>query len=198
MNVIIKPLRVLRSILPKEYKLRIVGISSLLLLNSLLELIGLGALIPVFTILLEDNVVEKYTWARYLYENFNLTSGDQLIVLVSLLLLTIIVIKNVLGLVIAYIIFSYNYCYEHFSVKVQGIYFRRGFSFFKNSSAHDLFRNVNNASLLFAQKQILGLLGLLNECFIFLIILIGIALYDPKIFGLVFFSTVNFLILFIR
>ena len=163
MNVIIKPLRVLRSILPKEYKLRIVGISSLLLLNSLLELIGLGALIPVFTILLEDNVVEKYTWARYLYENFNLTSGDQLIVLVSLLLLTIIVIKNVLGLVIAYIQSKFAFSlYEHFSVKMHGIYFRRGFSFFKNSSAHDLFRNVNNASLLFAQKQILGLLGLLN------------------------------------
>ena len=185
MNVIIKPLRVLRSILPKEYKLRIVGISSLLLLNSVLELIGLGALIPVFTILLEDNVVEKYAWARYLYENFNLTSGDQLIVLVSLLLLTIIVIKNVLGLVIAYIQSKFAFSlYEHFSVKMHGIYFRRGFSFFKNSSAHDLFRNVNNASLLFAQKQILGLLGLLNECFIFLIILIGIALYDPKIFGL--------------
>lgn len=162
-----------------------VGISSLLLLNSVLELIGLGALIPVFTVLLEDDVVGKYDWARYLYESFNLTSGDQLISVVSLILLTTIVIKNILGLGIAYIQSKFAFSlYEHFSVKLHGIYFRRGFSFFKNSSAHDLFRNVNNASLLFAQKQILGLLGLLNECFIFLVILIGIAVYDPKIFGL--------------
>ena len=185
MSVIIKPIRVLRSILPKEYKLRIVVISSLLLLNSALELIGLGALIPVFTILLEEDVVEKYAWARYLHENFNLTTGNQLIVLVSLILLTTIVIKNLLGLIIAYIQSKFAFSlYEHFSVKLHGIYFRRGFLFFKNSSAHDLFRNVNNASLLFAQKQILGLLALLNECFILLIILIGIAVYDPKIFGL--------------
>ncbi len=191
MNVIIKPIRVLRSILPKEYKLRMVGISSLLLLNSILELIGLGALIPVFTILLEEDVVGKYSWARYLYESFNLTSGDQLIILVSLILLTTIVIKNVLGLIIAYIQSKFAFSlYEHFSIKLHGIYFRRGFSFFKNSSAHDLFRNVNNASLLFAQKQILGLLGLLNECLIFLVILIGIALYDPKIFGLLLITVV--------
>ena len=63
-----------------------------------MELLGLGAIIPVFSVLLEDNVVEKYAWAEWLYTTFNLTDERQLIVTLAIGLLLVIIIKNILSL----------------------------------------------------------------------------------------------------
>ncbi len=185
MKIFVKPIKFLLGILPKSYRFRAILISILLLFNSGLELVGLGAIIPVFSILLEDDVIAKYEWANYIYSALNLTSENQLIIIVSLILLVVIFIKNVTGLLIAYVQSKFAFTlYEFFSIKLNGIYYRRGFSFFKNNNAHTLMRNVNGACLQFAQKQVLGFLTLLNECFILIIIFIGIGLFNPKIFGL--------------
>ncbi len=191
MKVIKKSVLFLGSILPAKHKRKALILSSFLLVNSALELIGLGALIPVFTVLLDDDVVSKYAWAKQLYETFNLTSENQLIILVSIILLLIIIIKNIMGIAISYSQSRFAFSlYEFFSIKLHGIYYRKGAAYFKDNNAHNLVRNINFASLQFSQKQVLGLISLLNELVILVVISICIFLYNPKIFGLLMVTIV--------
>jgi len=185
MNIIIRSIRFIRQILPKKQKKKAVGISFLLLINSGLELIGLGAILPLFVLLLESNVVEKYEWAAWLYSSFELTDERQLIVILAIGFFVVIVLKNILSLWILKIqsIFSYS-LFKQFSLQIHELYYKRGYSFFKNTNSNIILRDVRTASERFAQSIVLGTLAFLNEILILVLIVAGIAIYNIEILGL--------------
>ena len=84
MKIIIRTIKFIKELLPKKYKIKALAISILLFINSGLELIGLSAILPLFVVLLENSVVEKYQWAAWLYAQFNLTDERQLIVILAI------------------------------------------------------------------------------------------------------------------
>ncbi|WP_075602789.1 ABC transporter ATP-binding protein [Saccharicrinis aurantiacus] len=172
----------IRGILPKEHKIKAIGVSILLFINSALELVGLGALLPVFAILLEDNFTEKYSWANWLYQTFKLTNENQLIILLAVGLFIIVLLKNIAGLYIAKLQSSFSLgLYKDFAIRLHQIYYRKGFSFFKNNNSNLINRNVNAATQQFSQNVVLGVLNLFNEFVVLAAIIISIGIYDPLI-----------------
>ena len=185
MKIIFETIRFIRLILPKQYKLRAIGIGILLFINSGLELLGLGALYPVFAVLLVDSVVEKYGWAKWIYNSFGMTDERQLIVVLAVALFIIFIIKNLLSLWITKIqsIFSLS-LYKEFTLKLHEIYYKRGYSFFKTTNSNIIMRDIKIATERFSQSHVLGLLNFANEIVVLLAIVISIAIYDIKIFVL--------------
>ncbi len=183
--ILFKTIKFIRRILPREYKLRGIGVAILLFINSAMELIGLGALLPVFAILLEDNFIEKYAWAKWLYDTFQLTHENQLIILLAVGLVITVLFKNIGGLLIVKLQSSFSLSlYRDFAVRLHEIYYHRGFPFFKNNNSNLINRNINQATQQFSQSVVLGTLNLLNEFVVLTIIIVSIAIYDINIIGI--------------
>lgn len=197
MNIIIRTIRFIKVILPQKYKFKAIGISFMLFINSGLELIGLGAILPLFVVLLENSVVEKYKWAAWFYEEFNLTDERQLIVILAILFFVVIGIKNLLGLWITKVQSEFSYSlYKAFTLQIHEFYYKNGFSFFKNTNSNIINRNVGMAPERFAQAYVLGTLTFLNEIIILGAIIIGITMYNFKIFLLLIIAVLPPFLLF--
>ncbi|MBD0402247.1 ABC transporter ATP-binding protein [Flammeovirga sp. EKP202] len=185
MNIIFQTLQFIRSILPKDQKVKALGVSILLFINSGLELIGLSAMLPVFAVLLEDDVVNKYDWANWIYTFFGLTDDKQFIILLTTALFLIVVIKNIAGMFIVKLQSEFAMgLYSDFAQRLHQIYYRKGFIFFKEENSNILNRNVQGATQSFANSQLLGVLNILNEIIILLLIIISITIYDFKVLTL--------------
>lgn len=182
---IFKSINFILEILPKRDQIKLAGIGFLLLINSILELLGLGAILPVFAVLLEDNVVEKYTWASWLYNFFNMTDERQLIILLAGGLFVVIAIKNILSLWIAKINSTFALSlYKEMSIRLHKLYYRNGFSFFKTTNSHVVVRDLKAATHQFANLQVLGTLNFLNEIVVLFFIILFIAFYNLQILAL--------------
>lgn len=199
MKILLETICFILRILPKKYHLRLAGVAVLLLVNSLLELLGLGAIIPVFSVLLEDNVVEKYAWAEWIYQTFNLTDERQLIVALAIGLFFIIVIKNILSLWILKINSTFSLSlYKYFALRLHKLYYRSGFSFFKTTNSNLVVRNIRTATNQFSNLQVLGSLNLLNEIIVLIFIVVSIAIYNLQILAILFVTVIPPFFLFYR
>ncbi|WP_044205764.1 ABC transporter ATP-binding protein [Flammeovirga sp. OC4] len=182
MNIIFQTLQFIRSVLPKDQKVKAIGVSILLFINSGLELIGLSAMLPVFAVLLEDDVVNKYTWANWVYNLFGLTDDKQFIILLTSILFFVVLVKNIAGMFIVKLQSEFAMgLYSDFAKRLHQIYYRKGFLFFKEQNSNVLHRNVQAATQSFANMQVLGVLNILNEIIVLLSIVLSIAIYDFKI-----------------
>ena len=161
----------------------------LLLVNSALELLGLGAIFPIFTVLLEDDVLNKYEWLNSVYNLFSLSSEKQLIIILSIGMLLIVVGKNILNLWIVKINAKFALgLYKDLAIKLHKYYYSRGLSYFKNTNSNVIVRNLRGATREFSQLQVLGSFNLLNELIILLLIIIFIVFAYPKILFLLLFT----------
>lgn len=185
MKLVYNAIKLILDLLPKKDQVKMMGIAILLLINSLLELIGLGAILPVFAVLLEDNVVEKYSWASWIYNLLELTDERQLIVVLALGLFAVVVVKNILSLWIAKVNSTFSLSlYKDISIRLHKLYYSKGFSFFKNTNSHIVVRDLKVATHQFANLQVLGSLNLLNEIIVLFFIIFFIAFYNLQILAL--------------
>jgi ATP-binding cassette, subfamily B, bacterial PglK len=197
MNIIIRTIHFIKDILPQKYKVRAVVISILLFINSGLELIGLGAILPLFVVLLEDSVVAKYKWAAWLYKLFHLTDERQLIVILAIVFFIIIGIKNILGLWITKIQSEFSYSlFKLLTLELHELYYKKGYPFFKGINSNVIVRDVRLGAERFAQALVLGILTFLNEIIVLIAIIIGITAYNFKIFLLLIITVLPPFLLF--
>ena len=191
MKIAIRTIRFILDVLPNKKRLQLIGIGFLLMVNSILELLGLGAIIPVFAVLLEENVVEKYAWAEWIYTTFGLTDERQLIILLAVGLFVVIVIKNILSLIIAKIHSTFALTLsKDFALRLHKFYYRKGFSYFKSINSNVVVRNITTATSQFSNFQVLGSLNLLNELIVLSFVVIFIALYNLQILGLLLITVI--------
>ncbi|MGJ8548657.1 ABC transporter ATP-binding protein [Winogradskyella wichelsiae] len=199
MKILYKTIRFILEVLPKKYQLKLAGVAFLLFVNSFLELLGLGAMIPVFSVLLEDNVVEKYGWAKWLYQTFNLTDDKQLIVALAIGLLIVIIIKNILSLWIQKINSTFSLSlYRDFAIRLHELYYKKGFSYFKSTNSNVVVRNLKTATSQFSTQQVLGSLNLINEMIILILIVITIAIYNFQILIILLLTVIPPFFIFYR
>ncbi|MFT4643865.1 MAG: ABC-type bacteriocin/lantibiotic exporter with double-glycine peptidase domain [bacterium] len=199
MKIAIKTIKFIIRVLPKQQKLKLIGVGILLLVNSLLELLGLGALIPVFSVLLEDDVIAKYEWAQWVSNVFGFTDERQLIMALAIGLLLVIIVKNILTLWIAKLNSTFALSlYKDFAIRLHKYYYQLGFSYFKSNNSNLVVRNLRLATNYFSNLQVLGTLNLINEIIVLLLILIFMALYNIQILGLLFITVVPPFFLFYR
>ncbi|WP_178983471.1 ABC transporter ATP-binding protein [Winogradskyella helgolandensis] len=197
MKIVIRTIKFVLEVLPSKDKRKLIGVGALLFLNSLLELLGLGALLPVFSVLLEENVIESNSFLKWIYNIFHLSNENQLIVILAIFLLMVIVFKNIISLLIV----RYNSSFalglsKKFALRLHEIYYKKGFSFFKTTNSNVVVRNLRTATNQFSSLQILGLLNLFNEIVVLFFIVLFIAIYNFKILLLLLLTVVPPFLLF--
>jgi ABC-type multidrug transport system fused ATPase/permease subunit len=180
-NIIIHTLVKLRWILPTKFKKQAFFVFVLLLLNSVLELAGLGALVPLFISILQPDAFES-GWLKMLFESSGLETTTSFTLALSALIFVFILLKNIAGIFIIRYQANFSFSlYRYFATRLQRFFYRKGFLFFKTHNSNEIVRDVNTIPFMFAQNLLLSLLGLLTELVVLLLIVISITLYDPTI-----------------
>lgn len=194
-NILIR----VKKILPKQYLKQSYVISLLLLVSSVLELLGLAALIPVFGAIFDNKFIEKNAWAAYVYELLNFTSYKQFIVFVAVILVIMIVVKNMLLTLINYKQNQFVFeVYRNISQRLHRTYYQRGHDFLKNTNSNILQRDLIGAPTQFSSGILLMLINLINELLIVCILMIGVLIYDYKVSLLLIITVVPITIFFYK
>jgi ABC-type bacteriocin/lantibiotic exporter with double-glycine peptidase domain len=180
-NIVIRTLLRLRWILPAQYKKKSAVVIALVLFNSLLELVGLGALIPLFVSILQPDAFESgmlhdvYVWT-------GLSNTIHFIMLLSAGVFVFTLVKNLLNIAIVHYQARFSFqLYGYFATRLQRYFYQKGLLFLKHKNSNEVVRDINSVPTIFANSLLLSLINLATEIVVLLLIVISILFYEPKI-----------------
>ena len=178
-NIITHSIKRILDVLPPGYKKRSAKMMLLLMLNSILEMVGLAAFLPLFTVILKEGVTESHHIISKAYQLGGFTSENQFILTLAALIVFVITFKNIMALIIirSQAKFSLS-LYQYFAIRIHKYYYQKGFPFFKNTNSNVIMRDVNQVPQKFANQMVLPMFNFLTETFILVFILISLFLYD--------------------
>lgn len=196
-NIIINTIKGINKVLPEKFQKRALAVLILSLLNSILELIGLASLIPLFSVIFQEKVIEKNNIISSIYHTVGFTSENQFILSFIGLIIFIIVLKNIISLfVIRYQAkFSFDIM-EYLMLQLHRLFYNKGFLFFKKNNSNTIYRDIYLVPQYFARSVLMGSINLLNEMIVLFLIVIAIAWYDIVILVLLVCTVVPIFFLF--
>src|SRR4030065_1291652 len=121
----------------------------LMVINSLLEMIGVGA-IPVFVLIISNPEKSmQHQWAAPIVSMLNIAKSEGLLVWGSVFLISLFLLKNIFLSFLIY--FKNRLIYnEHARLgnRLFAAYMKASYQFFLNRNSAELLRNVNNETRL--------------------------------------------------
>ena len=168
------------NIIPRSFRARGYIVTVTILIRTVLNFIGLAALLPVLYLILDSENIHSSRWLSDIYNNLGFTSDTTFVVIVSLSMVAFIAIKCLLNLLLYRFERDYIYAlYQYLSRNLYIDYFNRGLSFIKNSNSAVLARNVNVVCYTFVAGVLRPLAVILSESMLFALLFISIAIYSP-------------------
>jgi ABC-type multidrug transport system fused ATPase/permease subunit len=196
-NLIVGTLIKIKEVLPNEYRRKSLKMLILLFLNSLLEMVGLAAFLPLFSVILQPGVIHTHYILKPIYDTLGFTSDNQFILALAGLIVLAIVVKNTVSLFIVRTQAKFSLSlYQYLSNRLHQIYYSKGFPFFKKTNSNVILRNINGIPSQFANQMVLPMFNFLNELMILLLILTGLLLYDAKAIFLLAITILPIFLLF--
>lgn len=196
-NIIISTLLKIRRVLPNHYKRKSLKMIFLLFLNSIFEMLGLAAFLPLFSVILQPGVIQNHHIIGPIYHSIGFASDRQFIIILAAFIVIMIVIKNIASLLIVRSQAKFSLSlFQYFSNKLHQLYYSKGFPFFKKNNSNVILRNIQVIPAQFANQIVLPLFNFLNEVLVLLFILTGLVLYDAKAIILLVFTILPIFLLF--
>lgn len=156
----------------------------LLAVNSGLEVAGLGAIIPLVLVVLEEGAVSSNEWLRQVNSVFHL-SENQFILLIGVSVLLFLLIKNIISIYIGYLQSKFTFELQgYFSQNLFRAFYKRGLLYFKEKNSTSVLRNINAVPSSFATGVVLPLISFLTEVIVIILVAGGLLWYDPMILGI--------------
>ena len=147
-------------ILPKTLKLKLVILQFLLLISSLLELCGIGAIMPFVAIVTDPKIVNKYDFSRQIFEYFNISTPEQIILFSGCFLFFAFILINAYKMLVMFIAMKVNLRVQNIlTVTLFKYYIHKEYLFHtKNNSAtlrEKVFRETLRIAYIFSWFNIL-------------------------------------------
>tara|TARA_Y100000590_G_scaffold446881_1_gene581267 strand:- start:2889 stop:4637 length:1749 start_codon:yes stop_codon:yes gene_type:complete len=184
-------------LLDKKDKINYIKILFLSFLGSIFELLGLGILLPVLTILIKDDT--QFLDNIPLINKLNLEDKTELLTFFFFLIIIVYLIKS---LIIGYIklqnakfIFSIN---DKISSKVFRNYMNKNYLFHVNTNTADLTKNVLSETRSFSQGLLSSTLNIILDLIITFVILLFLFFLYPKITLLIFLMFSAAIIIYLK
>jgi ABC-type bacteriocin/lantibiotic exporter with double-glycine peptidase domain len=178
----------------------------LILSLTVLEIIGIGLIVPLIYLFTETRDLNNNLLLSYIINFFNTDNKNQLIIFISSLILFFFITKNIILLIFSYLINKITYnLQEVFSYNLFKKYILMPWYFFLQTNSSVLIRNVLHQASDFSSKIVMPFINLIKESLMLLILIIGLLFIDYKttaivvlfffIFGLIYqLLTKNFFV----
>lgn len=169
---------IIRRLLPKEHKKALLILTFLLFVGMFLEVIGLGLILPILTILLNPTQVFEYLDQIEIYD-FNLLTYNEIVVFSLIVLISVYLFK---AFFLVFINFKQNIILENiaafFSVKLYKKYIFQSYKDHLNREISDIIKNLQTEVIYF-QSYCRNLISLLIEISFSFSILLTITYLEP-------------------
>lgn len=198
-SLIISSLIKIRRALPGQMQRKGVLILGLSLLNSLLELAGLGALLPVLLMTLDEEALAPDRTLGRLYQWLNPGSEVAFFLIISLAILVLMLGKHVVSILIIrkQARFSYS-VFSYLNNQLMRLTYQRGYTHFLEHNSHKIIWDFYTIPLHCTQKVVLPLLNFANEVLMLLLIVVSLAFYNAGVFVLLLLFVGPAFVLFYR
>ncbi len=191
----------IKKVLNPKQKKNLIFIFFLILIGVFLEVMGIGMIIPLMNVLVNNNLENDYPNIIPIL-NYIGNPGKEKLILYSLLLLLIIyALKN---LFLAYLTwekskFTFS-LFANLSSRLLKIYLKKDYNYHVDKNSAELVRNVLNETRHFGKGFILSCLDVLVEILVLSAILTLLILVEPTgaIISILIFSTVGLAYYFIN
>lgn len=196
-NIIVKTFRQIRELLPSHLKKNAFWVFVLLIISSVVEFLGLALLIPLFTIVVDFEVISRVYLLNSVYEYFNFESTKTFSIFLAVSIGVIFLFKNIFLMIITHhqIKFSFK-LFNFYSTKSLQYYFNSGYSSIKSSDANTIVRNIAFIPKMFTRSFVIPYLNLINDLFIVSIIIIALVFQNPFFVALLLAVLLPFFVLF--
>ena len=132
----------LYEMLPSREKGETFIIALLMFIGMLFETLGVGLVVPVVSLLIDQNSLNNYPFIQNFILQFTFV-GEENFVLVILLLVFVFLIKNIYLFVVNFYKLSFTYINLFLSMKIFNIYLNQSYSYFLDKNSSQLIRNIN-------------------------------------------------------
>jgi len=168
----------------------------LMVVNSLLELAGVGS-IPVFIIVISNpDMIMNHPWARPVISLLQISGSRDLMLWSCILLIALFVVKNSFFSLLVYIKTRITYNEQiRLGDRLFRAYMKAGYTFFLNRNSAELLRNVNDETKLVVSSVMIPLLQIIMDGLVLLMIVVLLLKVEPLISLLTFavLGTTSFL-----
>lgn len=173
-------------LLPKHLRKRSFLVLLGLLVNSVLDLIGLAVLIPIIILVLEDNAVQENQILVTVYDYLGFESSESFILVLCGSILITVILKNILSLFIQFYQSRFSYdLNRYFASRLFSKLHNWGFLKFKSKNSGYFLRNINGIPSDFSTNIFLPILNVITELVVLVFITAGLLWYYPRVLGLV-------------
>ncbi len=184
----------IKKVLNKDQKISLVYIFFLILIGVFLEVLGIGMIIPLMNVLVNNDIATDFPKFKPVLEALGNPSKENLILYSLLLLLIIYALKN---LFLAYLTWKKsNFTFSLFanlSSRLLKIYLKKNYNYHIEKNSAELVRNVLNETRHFGKGFILSSLDVLVEALVLIAILVLLVFVEPigAIISITIFSLVG-------
>lgn len=176
MNSILK----LFSILTVKQKKQCAFIILIMIIGAILEAFGIGLILPLLTVIGDENIFVKYPIVKKYADMFHITSHTGLVVAVSFCLIIVFFIKNI------YITWQLkqqiNFSLKnqiYYSSMLMREYLSKPYLFHLNNNTADILRNVNASGAIIFSSMYISAFQLLTEIVTAFMIWMMLVFVDP-------------------
>ena len=186
----------LYSVLPGEFRKKLILIGANTFLMILLDVVGIGLLLPLLVLVLSENSITANPYLNYVYTLGGFNSPHTFIMVILGIVLAIALIRLLLASLIHYkqsrALFAIS---QHLSMRLYRLYYSNGFLFVKMHSSHKLINKIEGASSYLIQGYFIPFVTLLCEGVVTVMVLVALMIYNIEVFGLVVltFAPISFL-----
>lgn len=167
-------------IIPKKFRLRGLVVGFTIFVRSLLNFVGLAALLPVLYLILDSEAIHSNGAVQRVYDLFGFSSDNHFVIAVAVAVVAFIVVKNLINLLLYRCERDYIYTlYSHLSRRLFIGYYAQGLQFIKRENSSVLARNVNVVCYTFIAGVLRPLALLASEAMLLMMIFLSIAIYSP-------------------
>lgn len=169
-------------IIPRAFRLKGLLVATTILCRTLLNFMGIAALLPALYLLLDSENIHSIAWLSKLYDTFGFTSDLNFVIAICLCMVIFIVVKCLINMFLYRFERDYIYAlYRYLSRNLYIDYFNRGLQFIKSSNSAVLSRNVNVICYTFVAGVLKPMAVIVSETLLFALIFISIIFYNPTI-----------------
>lgn len=188
------------SILKTEDKKKFIFIIFLILINTILEVFSLGLILPLISIISNNNFIFENEYVFFIYQLFNFSNTTTFILFFCFFLLFFFLIKTLLLLFISFKLIRFsNYLNYHFTSRLFKIYLYQPFLFFLNKNSSELIRNLRDEVGRAVNGVIKSLAEMIADSVLLLSILSFLFVVEPfaTTFAILFFLSMGLFYYFI-
>ncbi len=142
----------------KDKKAKLIFLIIIILLGSLLELLGVTAILPFINVALTPDSVFDNEILFLIYKTLGLTSSTDFLIILGITLIIVYVVKNI------YVILMNNYIYKfsyqnqkELACRLLTAYLNQPFSYFAKHNSADFIRNLNEDTIYFFETIVASL-----------------------------------------